>query len=171
MKKTEYAISCRWATATLGWLTCSRGSAVPALCRPAFRTLRQRFADHRCIAPAEGYTQRCTSLSNTNHQESWSEYRPHRPQESNRRRKTCKPPGYCKTGTRSVHKTAVGNRSSAGGTITAIIHTKVLQIYTLLAVRALRSVSCPTLPQKIVLLGAPDPLTSIMALQSRLERR
>jgi hypothetical protein len=36
---------------------------------------------------------------------------------------------------RSVHKTAVGNRSSAGGTVTAIIHTKVLQNATLKSVR------------------------------------
>jgi hypothetical protein len=48
---------------------------------------------------------------------------------------------------------------------------KVLQMTILWAVRSMRAVFCPTLRQKIVLLGAPDPLTSIMALQSRLERR
>jgi len=35
----------------------------------------------------------------------------------------------------------------------------------------MRAVLCRTLRQKIVLLTAPDLLTSTMALQSRLERR
>jgi hypothetical protein len=60
--------------------------------------------------------------------------------ESVRERKSCKPPGYCTVGTRSVLETAVGNRSSVGGTITDIIHTKVLQISTLRAVRSMRAV-------------------------------
>jgi hypothetical protein len=61
-----------------------------------------------------------------------SRYRPHRPQESDRERKSCKPPGYCKVGMWSVLMTAVGNRSSVGGTITAIIRNKSLQIARLL---------------------------------------
>jgi hypothetical protein len=35
----------------------------------------------------------------------------------------------------------------------------------------MRAVFYRTLQQKIVLLAAPDPLTSTMALQSRLKRR
>jgi hypothetical protein len=69
-------------------------------------------------------------------------YRPHRPQESDGERKSCKLPGYCTVSTQSVHKTAVGNRSSAGGTITAIIHAKVLQISTLRAVRSMQRILC-----------------------------
>jgi hypothetical protein len=61
--------------------------------------------------------------------------------------KCCKPPGYCTVGTRSVHETAVGNRSSAGGTVTAIIRTKVLQISTLQAVRSVRAIHCGVLRQ------------------------
>jgi hypothetical protein len=79
-----------------------------------------------------------------------SDYRPsvelvrittaYRPRESDRVPKSCKPPGYCTVGTRSVLETAVGNRSSVGGTVTDIIHTKVLQISTLRAVRSMRAV-------------------------------
>src|SRR5215204_4752963 len=48
---------------------------------------------------------------------------------------------------------------------------KVLQITILSMMRALRAVFCWTLHQEIIFRTAPDLLTSIMALQSRLERR
>jgi hypothetical protein len=48
---------------------------------------------------------------------------------------------------------------------------KVLQTAALSMARAMRAVFRWTLRQKIILLTAPDLLTSTMALQSRLERR
>jgi hypothetical protein len=52
---------------------------------------------------------------------------------------------------------AVGNRSSVGGTITDIIHTKVLQISTLRAVRSMRAVDVgDTLREVLRISGAVE---------------
>jgi hypothetical protein len=57
---------------------------------------------------------------------------------------------------RSVLETAVGNRSSAGGTITAINRTKVLQISTLRTVRSMRAILCDVLPSRLTPLPSPQ---------------
>jgi hypothetical protein len=98
-------------------------------------------------------------------------YRPHRPREANRRRKTSKPRRSEAVDAVDIYKLRSIGSSPRVIAEYASDRKKCLQISVSKAMRAMRSIFCRTLRQKVVLLGALDLLTSTMSLQSCLECR
>lgn len=122
---------------------------------------------HRCIAPAEGgYTESDDKPLGKVHGNTDRTDRGHvEAQENpqNRRSRSFDP--------RSILTVAVGKAAFAGDECRQHRPQNIPQIAVFRTVRSMRAVFYRTLQQKIVLLAAPDPLTSTMALQSRLKRR